>query len=112
VLLTILGGQGVENGRKLLGVELDCVQCQRPSSDCGPPWLEWTAPLPALGKAFRTIDNGSNDLVDLSILGRSGGVGGCESSCKSRCKTALEGTAADRRGAGAHGALDPAISSD
>ena len=80
-LLAVVGGlKGVENGRQLLTLELDC--------NCASVWVFWRrrgrvdigAAAVALvsgvvGKRFsHTVDDGTNDLVN-SAIGVGGGAG-------------------------------------
>lgn len=92
LLVTVHGGKGVQNSGKLLGSELDYIHPSAvvPSSFVRAWSLQWlrVASDSSRGKGFlRTIDDGTNDLVDLSILGR---VGACESLAKSWCKGRLD----------------------
>ena len=64
----IVGLNGVENGRQLLRVELDCCR-QLARRICFPRG-------PARARPSRTVDDGANHLMDLAIPSR---VGGCES---------------------------------
>lgn len=92
LLATVVGGERVQNGGKLLSVELDYIHLSAgvPSSFT-PAWsLTWLRPTSdsSRGKGFlRTVNDGTNDLVDLSILGR---LGACESLAKSRGEGRLE----------------------
>lgn len=98
LLATVFGGQGVQNGWELLSVELDCIKSSSAAVSCvfhvatvalelGSSFV-WRA-VGLGGKRFsRTIDDGTDDLVDLAILSS---VGAGESLAQSRSEGRLEG---------------------
>jgi len=65
-LLAVVGGlKGVENGRELLTLELDCARTLAGGvSSIARRWRRWRG-----GEGGgRTVDDGTNDLVDLAIV--------------------------------------------
>ena len=102
LLATVLGGNGVENGRELLAIELDCkrvsvgVFMRRLRDAAGDNGVAAAVALVlgVVGKRFsHTVDDGTNDLVDSAI-----GVGG-------RAGEALAQGGSERRLDGLEGAL-------
>lgn len=77
LLAVVLGVQGVENGRQLLTLELDYIDQSAAAPTC--LLIRWSfcelawACRSSRGKAFpRTVDDGTDDLMDLAIPGSVG----------------------------------------
>lgn len=88
LVVAVLGCQGVENSREMLAIEFDCDTWSAPVSVMVAAMAETGFPIIDSGKVFRddakgrgsrTIHDGTDHRVDLSIFRSIGaGIAGCE----------------------------------
>lgn len=76
--------QGIENGWELFRIKFDWNILSVPIFNVLPTMTEPGSLCRRAEKSFsHTIDDGTDDLIDLALLC---GIGRCETSCESRCE--------------------------